>query len=1645
MESDWELWAVRAPGADLVEASTRSNTFQHEAETTEPRTCSTTSSASLAVATTLRRDSATPPSSSVTPLDESAAANVSVEAQNDSALLPDLEGRRESIVSRNAGKYSPFYVVLRWYVQNDASVEAGGLLAGLVRFSLSWRSASAGVEGLPDVAAELHSTDSTLARRGSGGTAWMPNGSHCPMIRAGHIEVRSQVSGIVQHLVEPPPADLLELLEKIIQSETEKGLLFEHMSIFAHSSSRIEPGQVIGAVRYCPHTTVYRGICVNCQKDVSAADCVRISPSEALRYGDHGYKFGSHRIGGNQVEIADAERDPMSTIHRIGRRTHVPLAYQDQQLTVSIRRAEELAEENTKRLLRGRKLSLVLDLDHTLLHATNDPRAQQILLALVNKLRLALGNARTRREWEQALLDQDTCPLELLLEKLSDTRESSGMEMKMSSKEKEAPLADEAAPPSEELLEALFQRLGIFAFTIGSSFVSSRSSFSGIFSPARISGDMNPEQRAPSVTRASNTVASSSAADTSASVYYIKLRPGLREFLQQVASRFELHIYTMGSRPYADAIAAVIDSDKRLFQGRITSRDDFEEGRLNQKNLKHVFPCDDSMVLVVDDREDVWVAQDVLPRTGHFPNLIKARPYYFFRGLEEAYQRDPHTSTPLLVSEDQADRTTGVSMTTDLPSETELRPVKGTLPGDLDLGFRSALLFLQQWLTADRQDRDHLKRLAEILAECHEYFFALYDKLVAAECFEDVLTMNERDSGISGSKSQFSRAFPENSDLLQRRRLENPISHEKWKQGALSESLQSAGQVASRRPYSRCDEPSSTEHNDRRDMSDDAGTKPDSEPVHAVKAKQLSENIRTVTDPRARVDGGIDGNRESALPSAADTAPQDDTMRRAPHAQLRHASGITSEKGLRSEGEGGSCLPTPVCAPRILSRDSEPKYAYGDRSISLSRPELCDERLPLQQKARAHYWKSDQGKSESTQGHAFASYVGDTVDFVHASCDNELSLGGKRFVRAADATAAQAADDGFWLDGNCPSSILGTDGGGEFADGNQASSVAAEARSLRVVDSDAADDENAEDDEDDESVAVASPSPAPTVHQFTSVMDVQDDELEIDLTKGQEVVSSQQSQAEPLRGAGSLALSDSWGSDNPVAKPLGLPDSMKIPGRDFEKVGTQAEDFGLRRSRRIAQRCQRLSNEDSGDFSTDSRSTTRATLGSTMAVMRSEKKRDAITIEDDASVRDTRRCSHRKQSVATTEPFEEVKTKRRYTTVPKSGVTDTYLLPSKRVRNHIFEKTKEQRRSPSPATQLRENLLHRTAALALAEKRPEIVSALTKAPEDMSRMLPSAVPSEDVGAVRRPRRLLRRYRQHAQTSVADGIAPTPGWAKVSDSGADAGLETSSLKGAIWRPPASIKEILVALRSSVLAGCELCFTGLFPIQMNAQLEDHELWRLAVRFGAICHRDLVPQVTHLIADPLRGRDTQKAELARAMGGIFVVRPEWLLCSAEEMRRANELEFLLESAARDAKTSGLHVATDQTEIRYDSGTKTGEPPSRDIFGDDRLETFRLSMAKVRAERLGQTFPTCSVEHQVSGKDEKGASPVILDSVSSAKKEGRLSETVNHASDKYKGELGADTTPSSVRADESTEFDPLLERELEVCLDGTAPDERE
>ncbi|KAL6100144.1 ctdp1 [Pungitius sinensis] len=224
----------------------------------------------------------------------------------------------------------------------------------------------------------------------------------------------------------------------------------------------IPPGGVVVRIEECSHPIVMKGLCAECGQDLTQLQ-------------------GTN--GNQQTPISTAT---VSMVHSVP------------ELMVSSEQAEELGREDQQRLHRNRKLVLMVDLDQTLIHTT-----------------------------------EQHC-------------------QRMSNK-------------------------GIFHFQLGR-------------------GDP---------------------------MLHTRLRPHCKAFLEKIAKLYELHVFTFGSRLYAHTIAGFLDPEKKLFSHRILSRDECIDPFSKTGNLRNLFPCGDSMVSIIDDREDVWKFA---------PNLITVKKYIYFQG-----------------------------------------------------------------------------------------------------------------------------------------------------------------------------------------------------------------------------------------------------------------------------------------------------------------------------------------------------------------------------------------------------------------------------------------------------------------------------------------------------------------------------------------------------------------------------------------------------------------------------------------------------------------------------------------------------------------------------------------------------------------------------------------------------------------------------------------------------------------------------------------------------------------------------------------------------------------------------------------------------------------------------------------------------
>jgi len=113
--------------------------------------------------------------------------------------------------------------------------------------------------------------------------------------------------------------------------------------------------------------------------------------------------------------------------------------------------------------------------------------------------------------------------------------------------------------------------------------------------------------------------------------YAVKFRPGVKEFLEEVSLFYDIQIYTMGTRNYANQVIRfleIITGRKNLFKDRIRTRD---ENPFTNKDLRTLFPNGGELAVILDDRDDVWQAS--------IHNLIQIFPYKFWK--EEGDINDP--------------------------------------------------------------------------------------------------------------------------------------------------------------------------------------------------------------------------------------------------------------------------------------------------------------------------------------------------------------------------------------------------------------------------------------------------------------------------------------------------------------------------------------------------------------------------------------------------------------------------------------------------------------------------------------------------------------------------------------------------------------------------------------------------------------------------------------------------------------------------------------------------------------------------------------------------------------------------------------------------------------------------------------------
>ena len=364
----------------------------------------------------------------------------------------------------------------------------------------------------------------------------------------------------------------------------------------------------IGYIEACGHPTVIDQLCAVCGKPIEA----KVLGRQQIR------DPAVHPVSSAQTRNAES-RSNMSHVTVSG-------------LTVSISEteAQRMSQQDAQRLRKQQKLSLVLDLDHTLVHATNDIRARRHCLERDDVRSLILPfmeqhqqqqHAQTAQPvWMQHFVKLRPYVKEFLQTALelfevgvytAGTREYAEQIALMLSRHLVGASRDQVD------LEDLRRRAAMAEAELRQS--KAREEEKGGKTEPTQEADQNPDnQGEESLTGKKRKrvtfgeVPASQKTDKITEAQVAEIRAELDQ-----ADRLEAQAQEMR---------------QRLFGSRVVSRTDVGDLGPNVKSLRRIFPCGGTMAVVVDDREDVWAnAGDVTAtRKGEPPeNLLLVHRYHW--------------------------------------------------------------------------------------------------------------------------------------------------------------------------------------------------------------------------------------------------------------------------------------------------------------------------------------------------------------------------------------------------------------------------------------------------------------------------------------------------------------------------------------------------------------------------------------------------------------------------------------------------------------------------------------------------------------------------------------------------------------------------------------------------------------------------------------------------------------------------------------------------------------------------------------------------------------------------------------------------------------------------------------------------------
>lgn len=124
----------------------------------------------------------------------------------------------------------------------------------------------------------------------------------------------------------------------------------------------------------------------------------------------------------------------------------------------------------------------------------------------------------------------------------------------------------------------------------------------------------------------------------------------------------------------------------------------------------------------------------------------------------------------------------------------------------------------------------------------------------------------------------------------------------------------------------------------------------------------------------------------------------------------------------------------------------------------------------------------------------------------------------------------------------------------------------------------------------------------------------------------------------------------------------------------------------------------------------------------------------------------------------------------------------------------------------------------------------------------------------------------------------------------------------------------LKKVIPMVRSQVLRGCKLVFSGLVPTHIK--LEQAKAYQIAKSLGAEVTQELEDDTTHLVA--VRP-GTAKVNAGRRKKNLKIVTPDWLWSCAERWEHADEKIFALNSKGSKNRHPPPHCSSPEHIISY------------------------------------------------------------------------------------------------------------------------------